>query len=141
MLVSFALLPPYEQYIKHYPIAEAHHRAELRRNKRYQSFIAQCRQDPKIRKRDLITFLSRPVTRLPRLALLLSTIKKHTANDHPDQETLPIVLGVMHDFIKSTQPGIEAAEAKVKFWALCESLVYQRGEIIVGFILFVHNIL
>ncbi|KAK7690932.1 hypothetical protein QCA50_006035 [Cerrena zonata] len=36
----------------------------------------------------------------------------------------------MHDFIKSTQPGIEAAEAKVKFWALCESLVYQRGEII-----------
>jgi hypothetical protein len=37
----------------------------------------------------------------------------------------------LSDFIKSTQPGIAAAEDKVKFWNLCESLVYQKGEIIV----------
>lgn len=83
-------------------------------------------------KRDLITFLSRPVTRLPRLNLLLSTIQKHTEDGHDDEKTLPLLLGVMDNFIKSTQPGIEAAETKVKFWALCESLVYQRGEIIVS---------
>lgn len=52
-------------------------------------------------------------------------------HDHPDLETLPIILGILKDCIKSTQPGIEAAESKVKFWELCESLVYQKGEIIV----------
>ncbi|KAF5377347.1 hypothetical protein D9757_007993 [Collybiopsis confluens] len=50
--------------------------------------------------------------------------------EHPDLETLPIILGILSDTIKSTQPGIEAAESKVKFWALSESLVYRKGEII-----------
>lgn len=94
--------------------------------------------DPRIRKRDLITFLSRPVTRLPRLNLVLEQILKLTKEfqdeqgfEHPDLETLPIILGILSDCIKSTQPGIESAESKVKFWALCESLGYRKGEIIV----------
>lgn len=33
---------------------------------------------------------------------------------------------------KSTEPGIAAAESKVKFWGLCASLRFQKGEIIVG---------
>ena len=85
-----------------------------------------------MRKRDLITFLSRPVTRLPRLTLLLETAKKCTALDHPDQEVLPLILNLLSEFIKSTQPGIEAAESKVKFWELCESLSYRKGEIVVS---------
>ena len=36
-------------------------------------------------------------------------------------------------FVKSTQPGIEASESKVKFYALCESLKFRREEIIVRF--------
>ncbi|KAI0784605.1 hypothetical protein C8Q75DRAFT_779589 [Abortiporus biennis] len=120
----------YEKYIKHYPIAEATHRNEYNRNTKYQYFLSQCAQDPRIRKREFNTFLTRPVTRLPRLKLTLEEIKKHTAPDHPDQDTLPLILNVLGDFLKSTQPGIEAAESKVKFWALCESLVFQRGEII-----------
>ena len=96
-------------------------------------FIQSVSNDPRIRKRDLITFLSRPVTRLPRLNLLLEQILKLTdvEYEHPDLEILPIILGILKDCIKSTQPGIEAAESKVKFWALCESLVFQKGEIIV----------
>ncbi|KIM84853.1 hypothetical protein PILCRDRAFT_817654 [Piloderma croceum F 1598] len=120
----------YESYIKHYPLAEARHRAELKRNSNYQTFIQKCSQDPRIRKRDLITFLSRPVTRLPRLSLVLEHINKLTDAEHPDSETLPLILTILSDFIKSTQPGIAAAEDKVKFWNLCESLVYQKGEII-----------
>lgn len=91
--------------------------------------------DPRVRKRDLITFLSRPVTRLPRLNLLLDQTLKSTESDfeHPDLETLPLILEILSNCIKSTQPGIEVAESKVKFWSLCESLVYQKGEIIVGF--------
>ena len=123
----------YEVYIKHYPLAESYHRRELKRNHNYQCFLQSVSTDPRIRKRDLITFLSRPVTRLPRLNLVLEQILKLTDKEyeHPDLETLPIILGVLGDFIKSTQPGIEAAENKVKFWGLCETLVFQKGEIIV----------
>ncbi|KAG6817659.1 hypothetical protein H0H87_005416 [Tephrocybe sp. NHM501043] len=122
----------YETYIKHYPLSESFHRTELKRNVAYQQFMQSVSNDPRIRKRDLITFISRPVTRLPRLNLVLEHILKLTDKEyeHPDLETLPIVLGILGDFIKSTQPGIEAAESKVKFWALCESLLYQKGEII-----------
>lgn len=134
LIASLAFRTAYEQYIKHYPLSEAYHRKELRRNTKYQYFLSQCSQDPRIRKRDLITFLSRPVTRLPRLLLLLTTTKKHTPVDHTDQETLSILIALLGDFIKSTQPGIEAAEGKVKFWELCESLSYQKGEIIVRII-------
>ena len=92
-------------------------------------------QDKRIRKRDLVTFISRPVTRLPRLSLVLETMLKHTDENHPDQETVPLVRSILGDFIKSTQPGIEAAENKVKFWNVMENLVFRRGEIIVSLIL------
>ncbi len=121
----------YDGYIQHYPIAEACHRKELKRNVQYQSFVQTCMQDPRIKKRDVITFISRPVTRLPRLSLVLEHLLKLTDADHPDQETLPIILTILSDFIKSTQPGIEAAESKVKFWSLCESLVFRGNESIV----------
>ncbi|KAH9917832.1 CNH domain-containing protein [Fomitopsis serialis] len=67
----------------------------------------QCMQDPRVRKRDLITFLSRPVTRLPRDA--------------------PIILEILKTFVKSTQPGIAAAEDKVKFWELARACPTRRA--------------
>ncbi|KAI0752263.1 hypothetical protein BC629DRAFT_1297111 [Irpex lacteus] len=127
---SLAFRSQYESYIKHYPISEAHHRKELRRNPKYQYFLSQCSQDPRVRKRDFIIFLNRPITRLPRMILMLEQIQKHTAPDHPDQEVLPLILNILREFMRSTQPGIEAAEGKVKFWNLCETLAYQKGEII-----------
>jgi hypothetical protein len=103
----------------------------MNKNALYKNFIQRRAEDPRIRKRDFITFLSRPVTRLPRLSLLLETVGKHTTPGHPDMEMLPLLLGILSDFVKSTQPGIAAAESKVKFWDLCESLEYMDGEIIV----------
>ena len=123
----------YEIYIKHYPLSESLHRKELKCNTAYRAFLGSVSAHPRIRKRDLITFLSRPVTRLPRLTLILEQILKATDEnyDHPDLETLPITLSILGDLLKSTQPGIEVAESKVKFQALCESLVFPREEIIV----------
>ena len=121
----------YESYIEHYPLAEERHRTELNCNKDYQDFLQRCSRDPRTRKRDLITFLSRPVTRLPRLNLILEHIHKLTERDHPDANELPLVLSVLSSFLKSTQPGIAAAESKVKFWNLCDSLVFNNAEIIV----------
>ncbi|KAF8638287.1 hypothetical protein AX17_002307 [Amanita inopinata Kibby_2008] len=122
----------YEDYIKHYPLSESRHRKELKRNSAYKTFVQSVADDPRVRKRDLITFLSRPVTRLPRLSLLLEQILKLTNKDfdHPDLESLPTIISILSDFLKSTQPGIEAAESKVKLWELCEHLEFQKGEII-----------
>ncbi|KAI0303762.1 hypothetical protein B0F90DRAFT_1816034 [Multifurca ochricompacta] len=122
--------PEYESYIKHSPLSLEYHRKELDQNARYKDFIRKCSEDPRLRKRDFKTLFSRPITRLPRLKLVMERIQKLTAPDHPDLETIPIVLAVLQDFIKSSEPGIAAAEDKVKFWALYESLGYPQGEII-----------
>lgn len=58
--------------------------------------------------------------------------EKGDYEEHPDLQTLPITLGIIGDCVKETQPGIEAAEAKVKFWALCENMVLRPGEILVS---------
>jgi hypothetical protein len=97
----------YESYIKHYPIAEAIHRNEMRRNPRYAAFMQNCINDPRVRKRDLVTFLSRPVTRLPRFGLLLEQILKYSDPDHPDIETLPLILSILSEFIKSSMSGFK----------------------------------
>ncbi|PCH42416.1 hypothetical protein WOLCODRAFT_25360 [Wolfiporia cocos MD-104 SS10] len=127
---SLLFVSEYEIYIKNYPFAEARHRTELKNNAKYQYFIEQCMHDPRIRKREFITFISRPVTRLPRLRLLLENSLKHTAPDHDDVKELPLILDILKQFVRSTEPGIAAAEDKVKFWELCESLTYHKGEII-----------
>ena len=66
--------------------------------------------------------------------MLIEQIHKRTdkEHEHPDVETLPIILSIVSDCIKATQPGIEAAEQKVKFWDLCENIVFQKGEITVS---------
>src|SRR6266404_458498 len=124
--------PEYESYIKHSPLSLDFHRKELERNPLYNGFIRNCSEDPRLRKRDFKTLLSRPVTRLPRLKLVLERIQKLTAPDHPDLETIPILLAVLQDFIKSSEPGIAAAEGKVHYWALYETLVSPPGEITVS---------
>lgn len=93
--------------------------------------MQQCSRNPRLRKRDLVTFLSRPVTRLPRLSLVLEHIHKLTDVENTDIEELPLILSILTEFIKSTQPGIMAAESQVKFWEFAESLVYMKGEIVV----------
>lgn len=118
----------YKLYIENYPFAEAQHLSEYRKNTRYRSFIAQCSQDPRMKKREFNSLLIRPVTHLPRIQLLLETMRKHTNPEHEDQASIPIASGVLSEFIKSTERGIENAREKVKYWALCESLVFTHGE-------------
>ncbi|KAF8507665.1 hypothetical protein JB92DRAFT_2832700 [Gautieria morchelliformis] len=141
----------YDSYIKashfcHYPLAESLHRRELKSNQRYRAFLENCSRDPRLGKRDLITFISRPVTRLPRLSLLLSEVKKRTekldeingVSVQPSKQgavylntfSWQVIVYEKTRFIKSTQPGIEASEGKVRFYALVESLRSRRDEII-----------
>jgi hypothetical protein len=112
-------------------LAEARHRAELKRNADYQYFMLQMGQDPRVRKHDLATFLNRPVSRLPRTSLLLEHLLKLSDAGTDDTETLPLALAVLADVLRATQPGIDAAGSRAKFWEVAETLVFSRGEIIV----------
>jgi hypothetical protein len=94
--------------------------------------VTKALQDPRLKKRELLDLIFRPVTRLPRLSLLLEHAFKLTDPEHPDVETMPLTLTILSDFVKSTQPGVAVADAKVKFWSLCEALIYRPGEIIVS---------
>ena len=132
-IAAFQFQPAYEEYIKHYPLSEARHRSEMIRNKSYKTFLEGAAKDPRIKKRDLVTFISRPVTRLPRLLLVLDNILEHTDEGHPDLETIPLIKNILSDFLKSTQPGIDAANSKVKFWGVIENLVFKKEEIIVRY--------
>lgn len=104
----------------------------MKTNQLYADFIEKASKEPRLSKRELVIFLSRPVTRFPRISLILEKIYKLTDPEHPDFETMPLTLTILSDFVKSTQPGVAVADAKVKFWALCESLIYRPGEIIVS---------
>ncbi|KDQ19256.1 hypothetical protein BOTBODRAFT_51700 [Botryobasidium botryosum FD-172 SS1] len=126
----FRFQPVYDQYVKHYPISEAQHRKEVQENPAYKAFLEECSKDPGVKKRDLITFISRPVTKLPRLHLLLETLGKRSEPDNFDQENLLVILPALDHIIKATEPGIAAAEAQVKLWSFCESLVFQKAEIV-----------
>ena len=132
MLGALLFTPEYESYIKHSPLSLERHRKELDQKPRYKEFIQMCSEDSRLRKRDFKTLLSRPITRLPRLQLILERVQKLTPSDHPDLETIPIVLTVLQDFIKSSEPGIVAAEDKVKFEALRKTLVDPQGDITVS---------
>jgi hypothetical protein len=91
--------------------------------------MVQVGQDPRVRKHDLATFLNRPVSRLPRLSLLLL---KLSDAEHPDRDSLPLTLDILSDVLRSTQPGIDAAGSRAKFWEVAETLSFSRGEIIVS---------
>lgn len=142
----------YEAYIKNYPIAISRHRRETVSNKVYAKFMEKQLKDPRLKKRGLVDFLSRPVTRIPRISLILEQVYKlsvkiqqeerasgraseiEDADGDGDEGTMPLTLSILSDFVKSTEPGVHVADAKVRFWALCESLVYRPGEIIVSYL-------
>lgn len=131
----------YESYYKHFPLAKARHNSEVNRNGDYAYFIRQHQGDRRMRRLDLTTLLFRPPTRLTSLKLQISDLEKVTrtlypvgdsGEIHPDTSNLELVQDVINGIVSISQPGIDVADSKAKFWDLCESLLYQKGEIIVS---------
>ncbi|KAK8869923.1 hypothetical protein IAR55_000491 [Kwoniella newhampshirensis] len=120
----------YEAYMKNYPFAEARVRREASRNAPFRGFLNDRNSVELTKRRDISVFLSRPVTRLPRILLILEALHKVTPPDHPDREDLPTAIEILQGVVKGTQPGIESAEAKIKLWNVAEKLLFKKGEII-----------
>ncbi|TIC16141.1 hypothetical protein E3Q10_00319 [Wallemia mellicola] len=119
----------YEAYIKHWPIQEATLKAEMRNNKKFADHCEACSRHPKAQRQSIIPLLQRPVFRLPRYPLLLNRMLDNTPEDHSDRENLPVAARAISDIAKSTQPGIEQSNNKVKFWEMASSLDFRLGEL------------
>ncbi|OCF39870.1 hypothetical protein I317_06307 [Kwoniella heveanensis CBS 569] len=120
----------YESYMKNYPFAEARVRREQGRNGPFRAFLAERNTIELTRRRDISVFLSRPVTRLPRILLVLEALYKVTPPDHPDRDDIPTAIEILQNVVKSTQPGIESAEMKIRLWNVAERLLFKKGEVV-----------
>ncbi|WVQ78218.1 hypothetical protein IAT38_000301 [Cryptococcus sp. DSM 104549] len=120
----------YEAYMKNYPFAEARVRRETTRNPAFRQFLASRNTASLTLRRDISVFLSRPVTRLPRILLILEALYKVTPEGHADREDLPAAREILQGVVRGTQPGIESAEAKIKIWNVAERLLFRKGEIV-----------
>jgi hypothetical protein len=105
----------------------------MKGNPAYEAFVKSTIHDPRIKKRDLVSFILRPVRRLPSLRLQLETVQKRTPHDSEDYDEIQTIITVLGDCVKSAQPGIEAAESKVKFWGFMDNIVYTKDEAIVSY--------
>lgn len=148
--------------MKNYPFADARVKRERDRNPNFKLFLNDRTTAELTQRRDVVStpsiarlsidaertkfvLLSRPMTRLPRIMLQLTTALQYTPRDHPDQEGIPALTDSMSRIIKGSQvcdasqstsirltlqPGIESAESKIKLWNVAEKLLFKRGEII-----------
>lgn len=119
----------YEAYMKNYPFAEARVRRESVKNKEFRKFLESRNTASLTNRRDIFTFLSRPVTRLPRIILLLGELLKVTPKEHADKEDIPVLKEMLERVVKDTEHGIEAAAVKIKLWNIAERLLFKKGEI------------
>lgn len=117
--------------MKNYPFAEARVRRESVKNKEFRKFLESRNTASLTNRRDIFTFLSRPVTRLPRIILLLGELLKVTPKGHADKEDIPVLKEMLERVVKDTEHGIEAAAVKIKLWNIAERLLFKKGEITV----------
>lgn len=86
------------------------------------------------------SFVHRPVGKLPRYDLFLSTILKDTPSGHEDRESIPQTQEVLRALTKETDAGIKSANERVEIWRYNQNLVFKQGEAVVRVsILFTQN--
>ena len=78
------------------------------------------------------TFIHRPIARLLRYDLLLSSILNETPPKHEDRDSIPQVLEVLRALGKETDSATEASKEKVDIWRYNANLVFKPGESIVS---------
>lgn len=78
------------------------------------------------------SFVFRPIPRLLRYDLLLSSAKKQSPPNHEDIEAIPQVLEIIKSMGKATEAGVATAERKVELWNYNSNLVFKPGEAVVS---------
>ncbi|CAE6475856.1 unnamed protein product [Rhizoctonia solani] len=154
---------PYTKFQKHLPKALNHHKIELRQNEAYRKFFndipkiltdlrkagmddshgprLEDNQKPsldflarKINKQEFDSFLHGFNTRFTRLELQLSTMAKHTVQDHPDVDgddaPIPLIVSTLKQVLSIASYELQSLQKRVDFENFCKKLHFRRGEII-----------
>ncbi|KAG9075486.1 hypothetical protein FS749_012835, partial [Ceratobasidium sp. UAMH 11750] len=120
----------YMVYIPHYPIAEYMFDEEKANNKDFKDFVERQTRVSDSRKHELKMFIHRPVARLPRYELLLRDIMGASPMDHEDRESIPQIIEIISELVRSTNAAIGTAKQKVEIWNYASNLVWKPGEMI-----------
>lgn len=87
---------------------------------------------PEARKLDIKAFINRPIPRMLRYNLLLSSILAVTPEGHSDQQDIPLVSELIGALGRSMDHCTATAERKVELWRYQRNLRWKAGEEVVS---------
>ena len=138
----------YMEYVPNYPISHYRIDDEMNTNPLFKTFaevkylssyvplvlivFQSTQRNPDSRRLDMKSFVHRPVARLARYELLLSSIMKETPSNHEDKDAIPQVLEVLKVLLKETETGVQSSKERVEIWQYNQNLVFKPGEAIVS---------
>jgi hypothetical protein len=108
--------------MKNYPFSDARVKRERDQNPKFRLFLSDRTTAELTQNRDVVSLffhpgdaemqfvlLSRPMTRLPRIMLQLTTALQYTPADHPDHEGIPALTDSISRIIKGSQVHLLSA--------------------------------
>ena len=119
--------PAYIEYAANFPRADMLVRSEAARNLVLKAFLDQCRQDPRAKRLDWVTFLKAPITRLRRYSLLLSTIMKHTLVDSEEKQNLAAAIEEIKAVTHECDARVDEQTKAVTLLELGTKLIMRPG--------------
>jgi RhoGEF domain/PH domain len=88
--------------------------ARFKKNKKFQAFLEEKRNDPECGGLDLMSFLIMPIQRIPRYRLLLQELKKVTSSTDVEHAVLDEALGLIRDIATHVNESKRQAESQSK---------------------------
>ncbi|PUU78893.1 CNH domain-domain-containing protein [Tuber borchii] len=119
----------YLEYAAAFPKADMLVRREAERNLLFRQFLEQCRQDPRSRRLDWVTFLKAPITRLQRYSLLLFTVLKHTVIEGEEKEILQKAIEEIKAVTLECDTRVDEMSKRVALWELDTRLMMRQWDV------------
>jgi len=119
----------YLDYAAAFPRADMLVRREADRNILFRQFLESCRQDPRARRLDWVTFLKGPITRLQRYSLLLTTVLKHTTTETEEKHNLERAIEEIKAVTLDCDSRVDEMSKRVQLYELGQKLMMRQWPI------------
>jgi hypothetical protein len=119
--------PIYLEYCSAYPYAEYLIRKEAARNLLFRQFLDVVRDHKRCGRLEWPTFVKSPITRLPRLVLLLQVVLKNTPEESEEKTNLERAIEEVHKFTVEVEEKVGEMGKKVELLDLQSKLVLRAG--------------
>ncbi|KAI5791860.1 CNH domain-containing protein [Geopyxis carbonaria] len=119
----------YLDYATGFPRADMLVRREAERNLLFRQFLENCRNDPRARRLDWVTFLKGPITRLQRYSLLLSTVLKHTTQENEEKQNLERAIEEIKAVTLECDARVDEMSKRVQLLELGTKLIMRKWDV------------